>query len=102
MKAGMKRKWITALRSGEYEQGAGNLKAKDDEGNVSFCCLGVLRDLYPTVRKARNGMELLSPATCGIPTKVQDKLAEMNDGKGVFYFKPQSFKRIATWIEKHL
>ncbi len=32
---------VTALRSGEYEQGSGNLRTADNK----FCCLGVLCDL---------------------------------------------------------
>ncbi len=36
-----KKKWLEALRSGEYEQCTGNLHLKDD----GFCCLGVLCDL---------------------------------------------------------
>lgn len=35
------RKWVTALRSGEYEQTKGVLK--NDNG---FCCLGVATDVY--------------------------------------------------------
>lgn len=35
------RKWVDALRSGEYEQTTGRLR--DDAG---FCCLGVACDLY--------------------------------------------------------
>lgn len=34
-------KWVAALRSGEYTQAEGRLRAGD-----SFCCLGVLCDLY--------------------------------------------------------
>jgi hypothetical protein len=34
-------RWVAALRSGEYEQGRGQLR----EGK-SFCCLGVLCDIY--------------------------------------------------------
>lgn len=32
--------WIAALRSGEYEQGRGNLIRKDGEKSL-YCCLGV-------------------------------------------------------------
>jgi hypothetical protein len=39
----IKQRWIDALLSGEYSQGAGRLY--DQEEN-SFCCLGVLCDLY--------------------------------------------------------
>jgi len=37
----VKEKWVSALRSGEYQQGAFCLRS--DQG---FCCLGVLCDIY--------------------------------------------------------
>ena len=37
----IKRKWLDALRSGDYEQGQNYLRYRD-----SYCCLGVLCDLY--------------------------------------------------------
>lgn len=41
MKPKIKRQWVDALRSGEYEQGArGTLKSES-----GYCCLGVLCDL---------------------------------------------------------
>ena len=43
MKADIKQKWVDALRSGEYKQGTGQLKC---EGTNTFCCLGVLTDVY--------------------------------------------------------
>lgn len=41
MKAEIKQKWIAALRGGEYKQTTGKLRCED-----SFCCLGVLCDLF--------------------------------------------------------
>jgi hypothetical protein len=42
----VKDQWVTALRSGEYEQGRSYLRSKDPNGgNDKFCCLGVLCDL---------------------------------------------------------
>lgn len=38
-------KWLTALRSGEYQQGKNALKRIDQNGNVQYCCLGVACDL---------------------------------------------------------
>lgn len=38
MKADLKAKWLTALRSDKYTQGQGFLRGGDD----TFCCLGVL------------------------------------------------------------
>lgn len=40
MKADIRTRWISALRSGEYQQGTGALRT--DGG---FCCLGVLCDI---------------------------------------------------------
>jgi hypothetical protein len=37
----VKRRWVEALRSGEYKQGFRKLREGD-----RFCCLGVLSDLY--------------------------------------------------------
>lgn len=48
MNEAVKKKWLQALRSGEYEQGFYFLY-KDD----SFCCLGVLCDLYLTEHKKK-------------------------------------------------
>lgn len=39
----IKRRWVEALRSGKYKQGQNCLH---DSGDGSFCCLGVLTDLY--------------------------------------------------------
>lgn len=38
----IKQKWVSALRSGSYEQGRCWLRTKD----MRFCCLGVLCDLH--------------------------------------------------------
>ena len=37
--------WLTALRSGEYEQSSGALKGVSEDGKVGYCCLGVLTDI---------------------------------------------------------
>lgn len=44
MKKSIAKKWVAALRSGQYAQGVGNLR----EGGA-FCCLGVLCDLHSTI-----------------------------------------------------
>lgn len=45
MNAEIKKQWVEALRSGDYEQAESVLRDTSDEG-VSFCCLGVLCDLH--------------------------------------------------------
>ena len=44
----LKEKWITALESGEYEQGSGQLKSTngaDSDTGCKHCCLGVLAEV---------------------------------------------------------
>ncbi len=53
MNAEWKKKWVEALRSGEYEQGKNSLVIKS-EYSLSYCCLGVLCDL---VAKEEDGYE---------------------------------------------
>jgi len=45
MKEDIAKKWVSALRSGDYKQNTGNLGRKDSFGNDQFCCLGVLCEL---------------------------------------------------------
>ena len=54
MNPDVKEKWLTALRSGEYQQTTGVL----NRGNKSFCCLGVLTDLH---MKEQGGEWLVRP-----------------------------------------
>lgn len=41
----VKEKWLTALRSGDFEQGKDALKNKSYTGTPQHCCLGVLCEI---------------------------------------------------------
>lgn len=41
----VKARWLTALRSGEYQQGRELLAQRDADNRWSYCCLGVLCEL---------------------------------------------------------
>jgi hypothetical protein len=45
MNQDIKKRWVEALRSGLYTQGREALCRIDDNGNRTWCCLGVLTDL---------------------------------------------------------
>lgn len=45
MRKAVKKKWLEALRSGEYKQGKRTLRRIEADGGYSYCCLGVLCDL---------------------------------------------------------
>lgn len=103
----LKRKWIEALRSGKYEQGADLLRSGDNK----YCCLGVLCELVGEsweFIKARRAYVIdhdgAIPCYGMPPDRVTDdaglrghalKLSSMNDGG-------KSFAEIADYIEANL
>ena len=92
MDQAMKERWITALRSGKYPQGRGELVTA--EGN--YCCLGVLC-VVEGVEIPRDTMTsyLPKPLDTVFPGRENLILSDMND-------KGQSFAEIADWIEINL
>ena len=117
----VKSKWVTALRSGKYKQGTGQLALENGDGSTAFCCLGVLCDL--AVKEGK--IEEFNPESGYQPNEVGEwagfapepeakfnndewdrmkeeyqnwpprKLAEMND-------EGQPFTAIADYIEENL
>jgi hypothetical protein len=108
--------WIAALRSGKYRKGIGSLHDGD-----TFCCLGVLCDLFPGRQWSRTADDTRHACYAGpgtetavLPEAVRqwaglaaanppatdyDTIAELNDGEG-FSGAPWSFDRIANLIEE--
>lgn len=82
MDAGLKAKWVEALRSGAFKQLRNKLTY-----DGSFCCLGVL-----------NQVRNVPQSYVDFPRIVGDweLLARMNDEQG------KSFSEIADYIEKNL
>lgn len=119
MDATWKKKWVEALRSGEYKQGKDFLRVND-----TFCCLGVLCDLVGkeqgalwdyenTINGDRLGMfdgikEFLPMSVMevvgltddspSVPTGIEDR----EDTLATFNDRGTSFLEIADLIEKHL
>lgn len=101
-----KAKWLEALRSGKYKQGACRLYAFTKH-EPRFCCLGVAGMVSGhTKSELRNRMtfkirenfehipsQLIGDASNNI---LVGKLATMNDDLGY------DFKEIANWIEENL
>lgn len=59
MKQNVMKKWVKALRSGKFKQGAGTLKQFNSKGQAEHCCLGVLCELYNSEMK-KNKKKMLS------------------------------------------
>jgi hypothetical protein len=106
----VKAKWVAALRSGEYTQGKNSLRNIDD----SFCCLGVLCDLYsketgqPWDRGCIRNYAFMN-AEIDLPNKVREWAAL--DSQGLFNVErvfirmndsDQSFNTIAAYIKSTL
>ncbi len=90
--------WYAALRSDEFEQGWNELKYERTQGKFAYCCLGVLLELFPVIRKVDN-KELLNRNDAsyyvGLTYTQQKVLAKMNDDGS-------SFTAIADYIEEKL
>lgn len=107
MKPRLTKRWIKALRSGEYKQGQCYLKKED-----KYCCLGVLIEVV-------NGPEIFepfkdylfqvikgTPNCCSLPQDIINKieisyeivsnLINMNDNLNY------SFDQIANYLEEEL
>ena len=94
------KKWLTALRSGKYEQGKGYLKNTDEK----YCCLGVACLVGGLTPDEIGGKCIISAMSLfdEIPKKLRSGnalsgwLVEMNDIQG------KSFLEIADWVETNV
>jgi hypothetical protein len=109
----IKQLWVNALRAGDYQQGIGQLRTKDDK----FCCLGVLCNIYaqehPDEVKDQFNKEVLFDKSA-LPPGVVVEWADLdcNDPDVCFNKKTaplsswndygKTFKQIANMIEKNL
>ena len=109
----IKAKWLAALRSGEYKQGSGGLRNKND----GFCCLGVLCDIHPDVSwsepndyEARRAVYKDGDDHHGYLPEKFAKEVGLRPGRGRSFELDVAqkndagvpFTEIADWIEEHL
>lgn len=116
MKKQIKKQWVEALRSGEYQKGKGFLH-KQHRGKDLFCALGVLCDVagddywlrYENTNKWGMPINEGGKSSLGIvvlPYRIMKKVGlslseqtlvwRMNDAINL------SFEEIADWIEENL
>src|SRR5262245_26699265 len=107
MNAGLKAKWLAALRSGDYKQGHDWLRFRN-----RYCCLGVLCEVAEVPRDRHNNYAFASGKESQTTLRGQlmdevgkaniDSCIEMNDGDKQMGIAPKSFSEIADWIEEHV
>ncbi len=130
LKKNIKDRWLKALRSGQYDQCKEQLCQIDNEGNSSFCCLGVLTNITggfyfanvegadisaPNIEDGYPKGELLQEVfkkceerdSMRIEEDDWDEVTVPYKGKhvGLAYLNDTenlSFKQIANLIERHL
>ena len=76
------KKWVAALRSGEYKQGTGRLH---DAADNAYCCLGVACEVYnkenpnsPLNKELIGGTVRYDNTTIALPAKVKEWLGLAN------------------------
>lgn len=118
--------WLDALRSGEYEQGTGQLRntltghnedtdSFEPTGEFTYCCLGVLCDLYAKENDVEwHESDLILGRGTFPPSEIADWAGFNEDQKiGLFKFESgeardvvslndsgESFETIANIIER--
>ena len=119
MKVGIKRRWINALRSGEYDQTKNTLCLEDGNGACYLCVLGVLGNLYQESHAEEicwipedsdtNAVGIKVLRIMGSPVGLRTKIRKwaglnqqdycalmcMND-------RGRSFRQMANWIQKNV
>lgn len=105
----VKRKWVKALRSGEYAKGTSCLMAEPRNNEFQYCCLGVLgAEMTPEFVAVQSnvcaefaiaGETAYLPDDLailwGLDESTQHELAEIND-------KAEDFGPVIDWIDANL
>jgi hypothetical protein len=87
----LKRRWVAALRSGEYKQCQGVISRHREDGD-QYCAYGVLVKIV--------GMENQSTKCTSVYANIDD--AQLSAVVSLNDFQGCSFNEIADWIEEHL
>ena len=113
MKKTIAEKWIKALRSGKYAKTTASLCKVAKSGNKSYCCLGVLTELYNKEHAVKEsltsgflsnnvskwaGIMSFNGIIAGSGHYSGQNLADLNDCDQ----SKRSFMRIADIIEKNV
>lgn len=81
---------LDALRSGEYRQCTGTLLHVDDDGNKSYCCLGVLTDV--AIKNGLEGVQEVFDTPGGEGFKVSNDQRRSGEADFVYAFLPHAVK----------
>jgi hypothetical protein len=104
VKKDIAKKWVKALRSGKYKQCTdGHMHKEDDEGNYSYCCLGVLDTLRTGKKTCRTQPHIALPTNACLKwAGLSSERGELKNGGNLACLNDEgkAFKKIADIIEK--
>lgn len=108
------KKWVEALKSGQFQQARGQLRRKLGRGDYAYCCLGLACELYRQDVGGRWREETVfgnAHNSAGLPAKVAKWLGANDDalvylpriGKDLAWLNDQgmTFKEIAALINRY-
>lgn len=108
----LKKAWLTALRSGKFRQAEGTLEERSNGRIKGNCCLGVLcrvAGIKPVITgsathfdEEENWLSANLKKQFGVTQRMQEKLANLNDSTDDDGKFKNTFKTIATYIDKHI
>lgn len=114
----IKEKWLAALRSGNYEQGQGQMCVISPSGVAKYCCLGVLEEevqgedswVQDSPIATRDGVStdmFTSTGGLGHPSSDTMDRSDIDQKAATFLVNANdnlrwSFNAIASWIEANL
>jgi hypothetical protein len=83
--------WIAALRSGDYKQTTRRMNRPNEDGTLSYCCLGVaekiLNERYPKdLLRIGNGVNLGSTMALALGINTFGRFQSINDNSNPFNF----------------
>lgn len=90
------KRWVEALRSGEYNQHRGALTATENGPGtpiIGYCCLGVLQAIEPSIKPEGGKLDDVDMYKAAGGYINQGQLVSMNDSLG------RTFPEIADFIE---
>lgn len=85
------KKWVKALRSGEFKQGKGYLASVDRKGSESYCCLGVACKLF----QRENPEAIKVTKVDGVPFVNGENITEIIQFNGENLYLP---KEVRDWL----
>jgi hypothetical protein len=96
----VKVRWVSALESGAYEQGRAKLCTVADDGKRTYCCLGVLCQLYLGLPEYLGETPSYNGEIWYLPRLVQER-AGLIEGSPSVALSDEDFALALSFVQAH-